>query len=201
MHRAWHRGSPGAQEYRSGQARRDAAVSSVAPPRRRRPGYPWAPWPLTFLHGLKRVVGLDDLDGVGDLLALQDIIVEAQVGYGQLEYPVVLGRVLLEDGTWRRGGVKTRTREELSLPSSPHPYPCLGHGVIRTAGCQVVGVLDWPFSSLRLSLVDQHRNMPPTCAQSFHELHMHIAHAATRLHTCLTTTAPPHDPTMPNMMH
>ena len=39
------------------------------------PGYRGRP--LTFLHGLERIVGLDDLDGVSDLLALQDVIVEA----------------------------------------------------------------------------------------------------------------------------
>lgn len=144
MHRAWHRGCPGAQGSQSGQARRKAAVSSAAPPRRPRPGYPWAKRPLTFLHGLKRVVGLDDLDGVGDLLALQDIIIEAQVGYGQLEHPVVFGRVLLEDGTWRRGGVKTRPGEELSLPTPPPPLPwswCYQAGWLPQ-----LGVLDWPFS-------------------------------------------------------
>lgn len=79
------------------------------------------PWPLTFLHGLKWIVGLDDLDGVGDLLALQDIIVEAQVGNGQLEDPVVLGRVLLKDGTWSIGGVKTRPKEKLCFPTLPPP--------------------------------------------------------------------------------
>lgn len=70
-----------------------------------------------------------------DLLALQDVIVEAQVGYGQLEHPVVLGRVLLEDGTWRRGGVKAIGLEGASSP--PHPYPSLGPLVTVLAGLQV----------------------------------------------------------------
>lgn len=103
------------------------------PPRPVSPGH--GGQPLTFLHGLERIVGLDDLDGVGDLLALQDVIVEAQVGYGQLEHPVVLGRVLLEDGTWRRGGVKAIGLEGAASP--PHPYPSLGPLVMVLAGLQV----------------------------------------------------------------
>ena len=34
---------------------------------------------LTFLHSLEGVVGLDQLDGVGDLLTLQHVIAEAEV--------------------------------------------------------------------------------------------------------------------------
>lgn len=48
---------------------------------------------------MKGVVGFYQLDGVSDLLALQDVIVEAEVGHRLLEDLVVLGRVAFEDRT------------------------------------------------------------------------------------------------------
>lgn len=56
--------------------------------------------PLTFLHGLERVVGFDEFDGVRDLLTLQHVVAQAEVGHGQLEHFVVSGCVLLKDGAW-----------------------------------------------------------------------------------------------------
>lgn len=53
---------------------------------------------LTFLHGLEGVVGLDELDGVRDLLTLQDVVTQAEVGHGELEHLIVPHRVLLKDG-------------------------------------------------------------------------------------------------------
>lgn len=53
---------------------------------------------LTFLHGLERVVGLDELDGVRDLLALQDVVTQAEVGHGELEHLIVPHGILFEDG-------------------------------------------------------------------------------------------------------
>lgn len=61
---------------------------------------------LTFLHGLEWVVGLNELDGVCDLLALQDVVTQAEVGHGELEHLIVSHCILLEDGAW--GEKKTR---------------------------------------------------------------------------------------------
>ena len=54
---------------------------------------------LTFLHCLEGVVGLNKFYGVGDFLTLQNVIVEAEVGDGQLEDLIVPHSVLLENGT------------------------------------------------------------------------------------------------------
>lgn len=56
----------------------------------------------TFLDGLEGVVGFDELDGVSDLLALQDVIVQAEVRDGQLKDLIVPRGVLLEDGACGR---------------------------------------------------------------------------------------------------
>lgn len=53
---------------------------------------------LTFLYGLERVVGLDEFDGVRDLLTLQDVVAQTEVGHGELEHLIVPHRVLLKDG-------------------------------------------------------------------------------------------------------
>lgn len=58
---------------------------------------------LTFLDRVEGVVGFYEFDGVGDLLALQDVIVEAQVRHRLLEDLVVLGRVAFKDGTCWEG--------------------------------------------------------------------------------------------------
>lgn len=57
---------------------------------------------LTFLHGLERVVGLDEFDGVRYLFAVQNIVAQTEVRHRQLENLIVPHRVLLEYGSWRK---------------------------------------------------------------------------------------------------
>lgn len=54
---------------------------------------------LTFLHGLKRVVGFNEFDGVCDTFILQDVIAQTQIGNGQLKHLRVPNCVLLKDRT------------------------------------------------------------------------------------------------------
>lgn len=66
-------------------------------------GWWWAPMRggklPTFLHGLKRIVGLDKFHRVGDFLALQNVVTQTQVWDGKLENLVVSHGVFLEYGT------------------------------------------------------------------------------------------------------
>lgn len=54
---------------------------------------------LTFLDRLERVVRLNKFHRVGDFLALQNVVVQAQVRDGKLEYLIISHGVFLEDGT------------------------------------------------------------------------------------------------------
>lgn len=48
---------------------------------------------------MEGVVGLYELDGVGDFLALEDIVIEVQIRHRLLEHLVVLGSIALKNGT------------------------------------------------------------------------------------------------------
>lgn len=48
---------------------------------------------------MEGVVGLDELDGVGDLLALEDVVIEVQIRHRLLEHLVVLGSIAFKNGT------------------------------------------------------------------------------------------------------
>lgn len=54
---------------------------------------------LTFLDCLKGVVGFNIFYGVGDFLALQNVIVEAEVRDRQLKHLIIPCCVLLKNGT------------------------------------------------------------------------------------------------------
>lgn len=69
---------------------------------------------LTFLNRLEGVVRLNKFYGVCDFLALQNVIVEAEVGDGQLEDLVIPLCILLEDGAFEGGG-GDREREDVLL--------------------------------------------------------------------------------------
>lgn len=67
----------------------------------------------TFLHRLERVVGLDEFDGVCDLLALQDVIAETEVRHGELEHLIIPHGVLLKYGTCVEKGKWQTVRKRL----------------------------------------------------------------------------------------
>lgn len=57
------------------------------------------PEALTFLHRMEGVVGLYELDGVSDFLALENVVIEVQIRHRLLEHLVVLGSIAFENGT------------------------------------------------------------------------------------------------------
>lgn len=53
----------------------------------------------TFLHGLERVVSVNKFDRDGNLLRLQDLVVQIKICHRETEHLVILTRWLIEDGT------------------------------------------------------------------------------------------------------
>lgn len=80
---------------------RDDPPSAAFCPRTQAPrGYPWVPTEaLTFLHRMEGVVGLYELDGVSDFLALENVVIEVQIRHRLLEHFIVLGSIAFENGT------------------------------------------------------------------------------------------------------
>lgn len=68
---------------------------------------------LTFLNCLEGVIRLNKFYGVCDFLALQNVIVEAEVWDGQLENLVIPRCILLEDGAFR--GKKKKRQDILFI--------------------------------------------------------------------------------------
>lgn len=52
----------------------------------------------TFLHSLERVVPIDEFHRDGDLLRLQDLVVQVEICHGEAEHLVVFPRGLIKDG-------------------------------------------------------------------------------------------------------
>lgn len=52
----------------------------------------------TFLDSLEGVVAVNKFDGDGDLLRLQDLVVQVEVCHRHTEHLVVFPRRLIEDG-------------------------------------------------------------------------------------------------------
>lgn len=73
--------------------------SAPSRPRTHPPRLGVPPEALTFLHRMEGVVGLYELDGVSDFLALEDVVIEVQIRYRLLEHLVVLGSIAFENGT------------------------------------------------------------------------------------------------------
>lgn len=62
---------------------------------------------LTFLDRLERVVPVHKLHGDGDLLRLQDLVVEVEVRHSHAEHLVILPGRLIKDGPFgkrKKGG-------------------------------------------------------------------------------------------------
>lgn len=57
-------------------------------------------WKLTFLDSLKGIAPVHKLHWDGDLLRLQDLVVEVEVGHGKTEHLVILFGRLIEDGSY-----------------------------------------------------------------------------------------------------
>ena len=53
----------------------------------------------TFLYSLERVVSINKFNRDGDLLRLQDLVVQIKICHRETEHLVILPRWLIEDGT------------------------------------------------------------------------------------------------------
>lgn len=69
---------------------------------------------------MEGVVGLYELNGVSDFLALEDVVIEVQIRHRLLEHLVVLGSIAFENGTCR-GGRRQRVRRARTRVSEAQP--------------------------------------------------------------------------------
>lgn len=110
-----------------------------------------------------------------------------------MEDPVVLGRVLLKDGTWRRGRVKTRPKEKLFFPTLPLPPLwswCCQDLWLPSGRSSRLAFQD----SLSLSSVNQYRNMAHTSSAHVHAVDMSYictSHMLPPGHTCVSQPTQP----------